>query len=142
MRVRPKNKPNAWIDEPVDLSQEMPTEGRGNLMGLEEIEAIVAVMKECVYTWGRFVDQFENDFAKLVGVKYAYAVTSCTGGMEIASKLIGLTTGEMVTGGPFLAAGWDFVGEAENGAEDIWWIDEGRDYPRLWWELLDVEVAE
>ncbi len=31
-------------------------------------------------------------------------------------------------------AGWDFVGESRNGAEDIWWIDEGKDYPRLSWE--------
>ena len=29
---------------------------------------------------------------------------------------------------------WDFVGETENGTDDIWWIDEGQDYPRLWWE--------
>jgi len=26
------------------------------------------------------------------------------------------------------------VGETANGTEDIWWIDEGKDYPRLWWE--------
>jgi len=26
------------------------------------------------------------------------------------------------------------VGETTNGTEDIWWIDEGKDYPRLWWE--------
>ncbi len=32
--------------------------------------------------------------------------------------------------------GWDFVGETENGEDDIWWIDEGRDYPRLSWELI------
>jgi hypothetical protein len=31
-------------------------------------------------------------------------------------------------------AGWDFVGETANGTEDIWWILEGKDYPRLWWE--------
>jgi len=29
---------------------------------------------------------------------------------------------------------WDFVDEADNGTEEIWWIDERRDYPRLWWE--------
>jgi len=23
-----------------------------------------------------------------------------------------------------------------NGTEDIWWILEGKDYPRLWWELI------
>jgi len=33
-------------------------------------------------------------------------------------------------------AGWDFVGETANGTEDIWWIDEGKDYPRLWWEAV------
>jgi hypothetical protein len=26
--------------------------------------------------------------------------------------------------------------ETENGIEDIWWILEGQDYPRLWWELI------
>ena len=34
----------------------------------------------------------------------------------------------------FLDAGWDFAGESKNGTEDIWWILEGKDYPRLWWE--------
>ncbi len=24
--------------------------------------------------------------------------------------------------------------EAANGAEDIWWINEGKNYPRLWGE--------
>ena len=35
---------------------------------------------------------------------------------------------------PPLDTGWDFVGETANGTKDIWWIDEGKDYPRLWWE--------
>jgi len=34
----------------------------------------------------------------------------------------------------FLYAGWDFVDESANGSEDILWILEGQDYPRLWWE--------
>jgi hypothetical protein len=34
----------------------------------------------------------------------------------------------------FLDAGWDFVGETANETEDIWWILEGKDYPRLWWQ--------
>ncbi len=46
----------------------------------------------------------------------------------------GKTTAEMQTAKTFLDAGWDFVGETANGKEDIWWIDEGKDYPRLWWE--------
>jgi hypothetical protein len=46
----------------------------------------------------------------------------------------GKTTIEMQTAGTFLDIGWDFVDETANGTEDIWWINEGRDYPRLWWE--------
>jgi hypothetical protein len=46
----------------------------------------------------------------------------------------GLTTVQMQTAKTFLDAGWDFVGETTNGTKDIWWIDEGKDYPRLWWE--------
>jgi len=49
----------------------------------------------------------------------------------------GKTTSEMQTAATFLEAGWDFVYETANGTEDIWWILEGQDYPRLWWELID-----
>ncbi len=33
--------------------------------------------------------------------------------------------------------GCDFIQETANGTRDIWWIDEGKDYPRLWWGLGD-----
>jgi len=46
----------------------------------------------------------------------------------------GLTTAEMQTASTFLDAGWDLMDETENGTEDLWWILDGRDYPRLWWE--------
>jgi hypothetical protein len=36
--------------------------------------------------------------------------------------------------GTDLITGWDFVGETANGTDDIWWILEGKDYPRLLWE--------
>jgi hypothetical protein len=49
----------------------------------------------------------------------------------------GKTTAQMQTASTFLVAGWDFVGETENGAEDIWWILEGQDYPRLSWESAE-----
>jgi hypothetical protein len=47
----------------------------------------------------------------------------------------GKSTLKMQSAAAFLYAGWDFVGETANGVEDIWWIVEGRDYPRLAWEL-------
>ena len=57
-----------------------------------------------------------------------------TSGFLTSEEGIGKTTSEMQTASTFLDAGWDFVDETENGTEDIWWILEGEDYPRLWWE--------
>jgi hypothetical protein len=57
-----------------------------------------------------------------------------TSGQAISANGVGKTTAEMQTAGTFLDAGWDFAGETVNGTEDIWWILEGQDYPRLWWE--------
>jgi len=53
------------------------------------------------------------------------------------SNASGKTTDEMQMVSTFLEAGWDFVDETANGTEDIWWILEGQDYPRLTWELID-----
>jgi hypothetical protein len=49
----------------------------------------------------------------------------------------GRTTIEMQTAGTFIDAGWDFVDEISNGTYDLWWINDGQDYPRLWWEPLN-----
>jgi hypothetical protein len=57
-----------------------------------------------------------------------------TSGQSTSAGGEGKTTAQMQTARTFLDAGWDFIGETANGAEDVWWIDEGKDYPRLWWE--------
>jgi hypothetical protein len=62
---------------------------------------------------------------------YDYQMSEQSRGYAFA---FGLTTRWLQTGDLFLAAGWDFTGETENGTDDIWWILEGQDYPRLWWE--------
>jgi hypothetical protein len=49
--------------------------------------------------------------------------------------VIGKTTAQMKTKSTFTGAGWDFVGETVNGRNDIWYILEGKDYPKLWWQL-------
>ena len=61
--------------------------------------------------------------------------------IESSERLIsaggtGKTTAEMQTQSTFTEAGWDFVDEAANGTYDFWWILEGQDCPRLWWELI------
>ena len=95
-----KRKPNTWVDRPPDYEKQIPGEGFGNMMGPEETEALMTVMHERVYTWGRFVDGFETEFADFLGVKYAYAVSACTAALEIASKLIGLKEGDEVVTTP------------------------------------------
>jgi len=57
-----------------------------------------------------------------------------TSGQTESAGGTGKTTAEMQTASTFLEARWDFVDETANGTDDIWWILEGQDYPRLWWE--------
>jgi hypothetical protein len=73
----------------------------------------------------------------LVGSKFVYATITTsfwdiqTSGQATSAGGTGKTTLQMQTAKTFLDAGWDFVGETVNGTEDVWWIDEGKDYPRL-----------
>jgi len=57
-----------------------------------------------------------------------------TSGQQRSTGGAGMTTAKMQTPGTFLGAGWDFVNETRNGAEDIWWIRQGEGYPHLAWE--------
>jgi hypothetical protein len=63
-----------------------------------------------------------------------------TSGQITSAGGTGMTTSEMQTPNTFIEAGWDFVDETANGTEDIWWILEGQDYPRLWWEPTDYDL--
>jgi hypothetical protein len=54
----------------------------------------------------------------------------------------GRTTAQQQAVHAYLEAGWDFVDGMQNGTEDIWWIDEGQDCPRLWQELLEDVTKE
>ena len=64
-----------------------------------------------------------------------------TSGWTTSAGGEGETTAEMQIAGTFLDAGWDFVGESENGPNDVWKIAEGLDYPRLAWEPYDGQVT-
>ncbi|MBN2589312.1 MAG: hypothetical protein JXA96_05595 [Sedimentisphaerales bacterium] len=72
-----------------------------------------------------------------------------TSGQLISALGTGKTTAEMQMESTFTDAGWDFIGETTNGTEGIWWIDEGQDYPRLWWDcnmvqntVIEIEPAD
>jgi hypothetical protein len=83
-----------------------------------------------------------NDFVGgFVGQSSAGLAWAClwdaeTSGHSSSAGGTGKTTAEMHRADTFLAAGWDFVGETENGTQDTWWIEEGLEYPRLAWERM------
>jgi hypothetical protein len=58
-----------------------------------------------------------------------------TSGRTTSAAGSGLTTSQMQDPNTFLDAGWDFVGEFENGPSDEWAAPAGRGYPLLWWQL-------
>jgi hypothetical protein len=84
----------------------------------------------------------ETSIGGLLGKNVCGEILSCFWDIETSGKIISSggeskTTAEMKTLSTFTSSGWDFVGETANGTEDIWWILEGRDYPRLWWEAAE-----
>ncbi|MCK4629037.1 MAG: hypothetical protein KAT56_08530, partial [Sedimentisphaerales bacterium] len=54
-----------------------------------------------------------------------------TSGQTTSAGGTGLNTEQMKSRITFAGAGWDFTREIANGAEDIWLIVDGLDYPRL-----------
>lgn len=59
-----------------------------------------------------------------------------TSGQSWSAGGTGKTTAEMMTKSTFTDAGWDFMGETDNGTEDIWRLCvDGVKYPLLWWQF-------
>jgi hypothetical protein len=107
----------------------------GGLIGRNKSNGYVA---NC-YSRGEVLGS--NDVGGLVGRNSIGSINSSfwdieTSGQTLSAGGTGLITAEMQTAANFLEAGWDFKFETDNGTEDIWWILEGQDYPRLWWELI------
>ncbi len=91
------------------------------------------------YSTGVVIKRFRH--GGLVGLNGG-RISNCfwdtqTSGLLTSDGGTGLTTAEMQTASTFLNAGWDFIDETINGTDDIWWILEGQDYPRLWWEAAE-----
>jgi dTDP-4-amino-4,6-dideoxygalactose transaminase len=65
-------------------------------IGEEEIAEVVECLRSGWLTTGPKVKQFEEDFSKHVGARHAIAVSSCTIGMQIALKALGVGPGDEV----------------------------------------------
>ncbi len=113
----------------------------GGLVGRQYYRSLIA----CSYASGPVSG--DADLGGLIGYCEGGTITSAfwdveASGLTTSAGGTGLTTAEMMRAATFLEAGWDFVGEVNNGEEDLWWILEGQDYPRLWFEVDGADVAE
>jgi hypothetical protein len=84
----------------------------------------------------------ERNFGGLIGINGEIQVIGSfwdteTSGLDTSSGGTAKTTTEMQIPNTFLEAGWNLMDETTNSTEDVWWILEGQDYPRLWWELIE-----
>jgi len=61
-----------------------------------DIEGVVSVLKNGWLTMGEKTFEFERKFKEYIGVKNAVAVSSCTAGLHLALKALGLGEGDEV----------------------------------------------
>lgn len=71
------------------------------IIGEEEIEEVVSVLKSGIIAQGPRVAEFEKKFAEYVGVKYAVAVSSGTTALHLAMLAAGVGEGDEVITTPF-----------------------------------------
>jgi hypothetical protein len=86
-----------------------------------------------------------RDVGGLVGDNYKGTVTTSFWDIETSGKStseggVGKTTLQMQDQNTFMDAGWDFVGEFENGPSDLWADPLGGGYPILWWQLSPLPL--
>ncbi len=121
----------------------------GSVSGTDEVGGLVGRNYK-----GRIIHSYSTGKpSATVGVVGGLVATKVTGGnyedtgnfwdtetSETSSSAMGTgkTRHEMQDANTFVGAGWDFVGELSNGADDVWTINEGLDYPIHVWPLVNM----
>ena len=71
------------------------------IIGDDDIQAVVKVLKSGMLAQGEEVRLFEQEFAKYIGVRHAIAVVNGTAALDIALKVLGISPGDEVITTPF-----------------------------------------
>ena len=74
------------------------------IIGEEEINAVIEVMKSGMIAQGPKVAEFEKAFAEFAGCKHAIAVNSGTAALQVANLSAGIGPGDEVITSPFTFA--------------------------------------
>ena len=70
-------------------------------IGDEEVAEVEGVMRSGWLTTGPKTKQFELEFARFLGAKYAIAVNSATSGLHLALEAVGVSSGDRVITTPY-----------------------------------------
>ena len=62
----------------------------------DDIQAVIDVLKSDYWTQGPIIQEFEHNFAKYVGSKYAVAVSNGTAALHLSALALGLNPGDQV----------------------------------------------
>jgi len=73
-------------------------------LGTEEEQAVLRVMRSGWLTSGVEAQAFEHEFAELVGVEHAVALSSATAGLHLGLEALGVQEGEYVAMSPYTFA--------------------------------------
>ena len=66
----------------------------------EDIDAVIEALKSDYLTQGPYIKEFEDNFAKYVGSKYAVAVSNGTAALHLCTLALGVKNGDKVITSP------------------------------------------
>ncbi len=116
------------------------SEAGGGLVGMAGVSPGDSGLIVNCYSTGAVRGTGNAAIGGLVGVsQYGSTFLGCfwdtqTSGLSTSAAGTGRTTAQMQTAKTFLDAGWDFVAETANGADDLWKMPAVKGYPMLFWQ--------
>ena len=132
-----------YYSSPVGSAELLQCYSTGEVIGHYDIGGLVGYnnggyVNQCYSTGiiNDYLSKYESDIGGLVGrIDSGFIANSFwdveTSGLTTSAGGIGMTTNEMSDPNTFIMAGWDFVGEIQNGTNEVWQIPQGDGYPKL-----------
>ncbi|TVZ55509.1 dTDP-4-amino-4,6-dideoxygalactose transaminase [Lutibacter sp. Hel_I_33_5] len=102
------------------MNFKVPFSGRGHKYTDEEVKLVANVMQTAIpLTQGKYRDEFEEKFAKYLGVDYAFTTNNATSALELSAQMCQLSKGDEVIcpSHTFTSSMYPFI---KNGGHPIW----------------------